>query len=331
MTRRPLALVTGSAGFIGRHVSAQLVAAGWTVHGIDLARPARVTLAETHIVGDAVQYWRGTSSASHLLAWRAGEGGYYPPTRYDLVVHAAAVVGGRSMIDGDPLTLAAVDLELDAGLWRWALRHRPRRVLYLSSSAVYPTVMQGELGRPLAEELVELDKARPYLGRPDQTYGLVKLVGELLALEARAAGVPVTVIRPFSGYGVDQAVDYPFPAFIARALAREDPFVVWGPGTQVRDFVHVDDVVRMALELVDADVDDAVNIGTGRPCTFLELAELVTSAAGYRPAIVPQLDKPVGVHHRVADTTRARYTYGLEARVTLEAGIADALTRGGHR
>ncbi len=312
MTRhRPArrALVTGSAGFVGRNTVRALLDRGYVVDGIDLApgTPAGVSRDQ---LGDALDLFR-----------RDG-------MRYDLVVHAAAVVGGRLMIDGRPLELAAVDLELDAALWRWAQRTRPGRVLYLSSSAAYPTVYQaGHLRRPLREELIELDRSSTFLGRPDATYGLVKLVGEQLAAEARAEGLAVTVVRPFSGYGADQSLEYPFPSFIARALRREDPFVVWGNGEQVRDFIHIDDVVRMALDLAELGVDDAVNLGTGRPTSFLELAELVTAAAGYRPAIETQLDKPTGVEYRVADVDRS-YHYGAVPSIELEDGIARAL-RGG--
>jgi nucleoside-diphosphate-sugar epimerase len=300
------ALVTGSAGFIGRHVVTELIRRGYTVTGVDVTIGTPPLVARD-VLGDALHLFR-------TEGWR-----------YDLIVHAAAVVGGRTMIDGRPFELAGVDLELDAALWRYAHRTRPGRVLYLSSSAAYPVVYQAEhLRRPLSEDLIDLDRSARFLGRPDGTYGLVKLVGELLAVEARAEGIPVTVVRPFSGYGEDQAVDYPFPAFVARALRREDPFEVWGPGTQVRDFVHVDDVVRIAVDLAELGVNDAVNIGTGRPTSFLELAELVTDAAGYRPAIVTRPDAPVGVDYRVADTDRA-YRYGAVAELRLEDGVARAI------
>ena len=119
----PIALVTGSAGFVGRHVVDALVVDGWHVDTVDLVTG-----------GDALDYFRTGVEC------------------YDLVVHAAAVVGGRTMIDGAPFELAAIDLELDAALWRWAHRTRPRRVVYLSSSAAYPVAMQtvvkhGERGR----------------------------------------------------------------------------------------------------------------------------------------------------------------------------------------
>lgn len=332
MSARRLALVTGSAGFVGRHTVRELVARGYDVIGIDLVEagplchpsgtvwppaggPLEPELAGPvvrYVVGDALALFRGSHPAAGT---------------YDLVVHAAAVVGGRTMIDGRPLELAAIDLELDAALWRWAQKARPGRVVYLSSSAAYPVVWQAEqFARRLSEDLIDIGNAARFLGRPDATYGLVKLVGELLALEARAEGIPVTVVRPFSGYGADQALDYPFPTFIDRAARRLDPFPIWGTGRQVRDFIHIDDVVAGMLDLAELGVDEAVNLGTGRATSFDRLAELVCTAAGYAPTFEHILDAPAGVEYRVADTTLADELLGaLAPRITLEAGIAAAL------
>ena len=300
MTRRT-ALVTGSAGFVGRHTVAELERRGYHVTGIDIANdpPADARTLFRNVIEDRLAGWRP-----------------------DLVVHAAAVVGGRTMIDGRPLELAAVDLELDALMFRWVQIARPGRVVYLSSSAAYPTVYQSHaIARRLDEWLI--DHRASYLGSPDNTYGLVKLVGERLALEAQAEGIPVTVVRPFSGYGLDQALDYPFPSFIDRARRRLDPFPVWGDGEQVRDFIHIDDVVAGFLDAAEAGIDVPVTLGTGRPVSFNELAELVSAAAGYRPALEHHLDAPVGVEYRVADPTRY-LELGLGPCRPLEAVIADA-------
>ena len=92
-----------------------------------------------------------------------------------------------------------------------------------------------------------------------------------LAYHGKRLGVPVTIVRPFSGYGPDQDTTYPFTAFAERAARRADPFDVWGDGQQVRDFVHVTDIVNATLALVDAwhaDGLEATEAGTrGKPVT----------------------------------------------------------------
>lgn len=304
----PLAVVTGSAGFVGRHMVAELEARGYTVIGVD---PAHGLESCSVRLGYDCRTW---------FSRAAGRPGV------DLVVHCAAVVGGRTMIDGAPLQLAAEDLSIDADLFRWLLTlpGTPPKVVYFSSSAAYPVGYQrGWPAGPVDRQLRERDINLANLMLPDQTYGWVKLTGERLAAEAQAIGLPVYVFRPFSGYGADQDPAYPFPAFIARALAKEDPFTVWGPGTQVRDFVHIDDVVATVLARLDGDNTAPLNICTGVGTSFLRLAEAVCRLAGYAPEIVTDPSKPVGVQSRIGDPTLMREV--RPAEVPLMTGILDAL------
>lgn len=292
------ALVTGSHGFVGRHFCRHLLDAGWTVTPVDIRSPKPASRM------DVRDFFRTFD------------------VRYDLVVHLAAVVGGRTMIEGSPLQLAAEDLSIDAEMWRWALRTKPGRIVYYSSSAAYPVDIQNRgplLRRWLHESDIDLDD----VAQPDQSYGWVKLTGEHLAHHAGQLGLTVHVFRPFSGYGADQDKAYPFPALIERAKRREDPFHVWGTGEQVRDWIHIDDVVAATVAAVNADVRGPVNLCTGRGTTFLDLARRIIGAAGYEPKIVPLPDKPAGVLYRVGDPTFMHTFY--TPRITLEEGIQQAL------
>lgn len=289
------ALVTGSAGFLGRHFAAELTRRGYEVQGLDIANGEK---------GDCRAAFRSL---------RHGP--------YDLVVHCAAVVGGRMKIDRSPLA-TAVNFALDAEMFRWASLAGVCRVLYISSSAAYPVDLQRV---PLPERLRE-GSLMPGLGgavQPDQVYGWSKVVGEVLAGKLREAGVQVTVVRPFSGYGADQDDTYPFPAFVARARRREDPFTVWGDGEQVRDFIHVGDLVGGALAVVDAEADGPVNLCSGVGTSFNDLARMVCTAARYAPQLKHLEDAPIGVRYRVGDPSRMLSFY--EPRVPLAEGIRRAL------
>jgi nucleoside-diphosphate-sugar epimerase len=290
------ALVTGSEGFVGRHVAAELRDRGWAVLGVDLKSG-----------GDA----RGI--------FRQDDGMF---GRYDLVVHCAYHVGGRAAIDGEPRMLAR-NLELDAMLFDWAVRAGHRRVLYFSSSSAYPVHLQRAFAtaRPLHEDDVLLNGLA--VGTPDARYGWAKLTGEQLALAAREAGLPVTVVRPFSGYGEDQDDTYPFRAIVERARRRDDPFVVWGPGDQVRDWIHIDDVVQGALAVVESGTEDPVNLCTGTGTSMLELARTCCEQVGYQPEVTPLRDKPAGLAYRVGDPTRF-HEYWVP-KVPLEEGVRRAL------
>jgi nucleoside-diphosphate-sugar epimerase len=161
------------------------------------------------------------------------------------------------------------------------------------------------------------------IGRPDQTYGWAKITGEMLAAHVNAAGIPVHVFRPFSGYGADQSPDYPCRAFLDRARRREDPFVIWGDGRQTRDFIHIDDIVAAVFAAIEQDVRGPVNLCTGIPTSFTELATLVTEAVGYAPAFEYLRDKPTGVQYRVGSPSLMRSFY--EPKISLEQGIRMAL------
>jgi nucleoside-diphosphate-sugar epimerase len=288
------ALVTGAAGFVGRHMAAELQHRGYDVEHCDrcFARD------------DALDVFRHETIV------------------YDLVVHCAFHVGGRAAIDGEPLLLAR-NLELDASMFDWAVRTGQRRVLYFSSSAAYPVRLQSSAwrGHRLRESSIRLDCYD--IGTPDARYGWAKLTGEHLARAAAEASLPVHVVRPFSGYGEDQSLDYPFPTFIDRARLREDPFPIWGPGTQVRDWIHISDVVAGALAVVDADVREPVNLCTGVGTSMLDLAAMACGQVGYAPEFATKPDAPTGVAYRVGDPTRFHDIY--KPLVALDEGVARAL------
>jgi len=239
-------------------------------------------------------------------------------TKFDVVIHLAAIVGGRATIEGNPLAVAS-DLAIDADLFQWALRTRPGHLVYFSSSAAYPIFLQrAEYKQKLKEWDINLDHIRT----PDLTYGWAKLSGEKLASYARAEGLNITILRPFSGYGTDQSLDYPFPSFIKRGKEKEAPFNVWGKGTQVRDFIHIEDIVRATFEAITNKVEVS-NLCSGRATSFIELAELVMMQAGYLAEIKTNPTAPVGVAYRVGDTRKMLSFY--EPRISLEEGIDRAL------
>ena len=235
------------------------------------------------------------------------------------VYHFAAIVGGRAMIDGDPIQVA-LDLSIDAEFFFWVSRHKPQRVLYPSSSAAYPVSLQTQAN---TIQLKESDIDFNNMGQPDMTYGWTKLTGEFLAkITAKHYGVSITCIRPFSGYGEDQDYSYPTPAIARRAVFKEAPFEVWGSGHQGRDFVHIDDVLD-CIELAMDKIHDgtAINIGQGVLTSFRELIALFCEFADYNPEIKPLLDKPVGVHSRYCDMSWVKENLGWEPKILIKEGM----------
>lgn len=299
------ALITGVSGFVGRHFHQYLSTHNWHVIGVDTRSSE---LCSPVPFEDALDLFTCSRKV------------------YDLVIHAAAADPHRAAIDSVAANFPYNTL-LDSALFEWAIRTQQRHIVYLSSCAVYPVHYQtGEHGEDwrLREEFVMLDQAM----EPDSRYGWAKLSGERLAAATRECGVPVTVVRPFSGYGSDQSTNFPFGAFITRALARADPFEIWGDGTQVRDWIHIDDFVAGTLRLVEADAQSqhhAVNLCSGHGMTFHDLAYAVTEMVNYAPKFKYVSSAPRGVSHRIGDPTILNTYY--EPRVTLAEGISRALRR----
>lgn len=287
------ALVTGSMGLIGRHFSKHLLAAGWSVKEIDIKYRHR----------DAREYFRQTDTP-----------------KFDLVVHCAAHVGGRLDIESKAAYIGAYNTSLDGSMFEWTLKTRPAHVVYWSSSAAYPVHMQKS---DYYAELRETDINVNFPAPADFTYGWAKLVGERLAQEVQAEGIKVHVFRPFSGWADGQDTSYPMGAFLDRARCKADPFDVWGDGRQIRDFIHMSDIIGATMAAIDQDYPGPLNLCTGVPTSFNELAALVTSAAGYQPALKHHTDKPQGVRYRVGDPTELHKV--RRPRVSLEEGIKAAL------
>ena len=238
-------------------------------------------------------------------------------TQYDLVVHLAAIVGGRESIEGRPMAVAD-NLSIDSEFFQWCLKTQPKKIVYFSSSAAYPTYKQAPIfnGIKLKESDINFGSM---LSGPDMTYGWSKLTGEYLA-----QFVPnVHIFRPFSGYGMDQDLTYPFPMYVKRAFEKNDPFEVWGPGTQTRDFIHMRDVVNAVMVAVEQGIQGPINLGMGRSTSFLELARLCMDEVGYKGEIQTRPDKPVGCMHRVSDNTKLLEFY--TPKITLEEGIREAV------
>lgn len=343
-------LITGGCGFVGRHLVQRLAQEDvelWIIDDLstgiapDLWDTPRLEPCDEELPG--AQLYRLEASAQRLVFIHAdltsvlyGELGRQPALlgtalpHFDEAYHLASVVGGRAMIDGNPLAVA-IDLSIDSTFMLWASQTKgAERILYASSSAAYPTEFQNE-GKAvaLAEHMLEFG---PGLSQPDMTYGWSKLTGEYLSrIAAEKYGLSVAVIRPFSGYGEDQDLSYPVPAIALRVAQHQDPVTVWGSGLQGRDFVHIDDCAEACVRACRRISDgSAVNIGSGQLTTFRELAARMIKIEGYDTVVQGLEGKPVGVTSRYCDPTHMRATLDWSPQIRLTEGLSRVL-RHAHR
>ena len=284
--------VTGSAGLIGGHLAREIERRDPDVF------VQRIDLKNGH---DCRKFFAQNDD----LDW-------------DLAIHCAAITGGIEGTTNNSAYQGAVNAQLDGAYFQWALRTRPRRIVYFSSSCAYPMDFITGENYNLQEDDINFDDC---LHDPDNVYGWAKLNGEVMANAVREAGVNVSIVRPFAIYGETQENCRMIPKFIERAMSDTPVFEVWGPGNQASDFCHVSDCVKAILEMVDRGIDGPVNIGTGLGFGADEVAEMVMKEVGvYGREIYHNMDKPYGPQWRVADTTNLNKFY--IPTVTLEEGIA---------
>ena len=298
-------LVTGAAGFLGRHFVQHHLDEGDEIIAVD-------DLSSSGAYWLDGAYVRIEDEALLVLAFLGVR-----DEHFDIAYHFAAPVGGREKIEGDPL-YNAHSLALDEGFFRWAIG-RAGTAVYPSSSAVYGTKYQARGGGSLTEEMFA--PSADEWARPDEMYGFTKMAGEVLAQKAERYGLNTLCIRPFSGYGEGQSMDYPVPSICARAKRQEDPLIVWGSGSQTRDFIHVSDLVGATAAIVSAGVSgyQAINLGLGVPVSFIEVARFAAEIIGYEPVIQTDEAKPEGVISRYSQPDRMLAIY--QPRVSLIEGL----------
>jgi nucleoside-diphosphate-sugar epimerase len=316
-------LITGGAGFVGRHFCKRLLDQGDEVHCVDsvvdltggIDPEAGWPLFEPRDYDNF--HFHHEDCRTYFE--RVGD------TDFDLVMPLAAMVGGRMMIEHNPLAVAD-DLAIDALFWQWAVRTKPGRTCYFSSSAAYPISLQTRDNyQLLTEECIEFQGD---IGMPDLTYGWAKLTGEYLArLAFEKHGLKCVSYRPFSGYGEDQDDHYPFPAICKRVIKEQgaSQIQVWGTGEQMRDFIHIEDCVTGVLTTMGKiDNGHAINLSTGILTNFKDMVRMAAKELGYEPEVIGTSTRPEGVFARGGDTQKQQ-SLGFEATTDFQAGLKNAL------
>jgi UDP-glucuronate 4-epimerase len=300
-------LVTGSAGFIGSHLSRRLVGEGHAVIGVDCLR-ANYDVAEKK----ANLAWLATAGSVDQRDLDLSEDPLDELVAgIDVVVHLAGQPGVRASWGDGLADYTRDNIVATERLLRAATEAGVGRFVMASSSSVY-----GEAVRyPCRED---------DLPRPHSPYGVTKLAAEHLGLaHARNQGLPVVALRFFSVYGPRQRPDMGLRRLF-DAARNGAAFPRFGDGTQIRDLTYVGDVVDATLAAADADLDPGtvLNVAGGSEVTLAELIARVEALTGTSIAI-DQHDVQAGdVTRTGGDTTRIREATGWVPATDLDAGLA---------
>jgi GDP-L-fucose synthase len=318
------ALITGGAGFVGRHLTKRLLDLGWDVTVLDniTTGSGAISPSSKWPLFDPNDYSNFTFSKMDCRDFFHSNSN----EEFDYIFHLAAIVGGRLTIENNPLAVAS-DLAIDSDMWSWATKGKVSKVVNFSSSAAYPIDLQSSTSEIVALKESDINLSSS-IGLPDLTYGWAKLTSEFLGKIAwERHGIKSVVYRPFSGYGPDQDLSYPFPSICKRALESigSDRFKVWGSGKQSRDFIHIEDCISGILKTMDSIEDgDAINLSTGIATSFIEFAQIATEEVGYTPVIFGDESMPTGVKSRVGSTEK-QMALGFKPEIAFRQGIQECL------
>jgi GDP-L-fucose synthase len=301
-------LVTGGTGFVGTHLVLELLARGARVRVPVHRRPPIVHDARVELVpGDL----------TNLDDCRALARGM------QYVLHAGGAVSTAGTTPGAAMSAITLNTVVTVNTLQACWDEGVERALVFSSSTAYPPA-----DHPVVED--ELWSGDPYPGYFG--YGWMRRYTERLCeFAASKSSLGIALVRPTAIYGrfddFDPAHSHVIPALIRRAVAREDPFVVWGTGDEVRDVLHVRDLARGCLLLLEHHaVCDPVNIGSGEAVTVRQLVETILRAAGHgRARVVYDASKPATIPVRMVDVAKARRLLGFAPQVALEDGLVDTV------
>ncbi len=298
------------ASFIGSHLVDALVERGAAVRIVDDLSSGRRENIQHHLTNGRVHFVNADLREPGV-ARAAVEG-------MSVVFHLAADHGGRGYVDLHQAGPAS-NLFLDGLIFWESRRAGVEKVVFASSGCVYPNCLQGnpEEELYLTEELVKA----PY--DADNMYGWAKLMAELaLSAYHKEYGMKAASCRYFTVYGPRGLENHAVIAMIARAFIGQDPFEVWGDGTQVRNWTYVEDIVRGTI-LAAEKIDDgtAVNLGTMERVRVMDAVRLVLEYTGHKAEVVFRPEMPTGPLNRVADNTLAKRLLGWEPQVKFIEGL----------
>jgi GDP-L-fucose synthase len=248
---------------------------------------------------------------------------YVASARPDIVILAAAKVGGILANDSYPADFLLDNLLVETSVVAACQKHAVKKLTFLGSSCIYPR----EAPQPMAESALLTGPLEP----TNEWYAIAKIAGiKLCQAFRRQHGCDFVSAMPTNLYGpndnFDLATSHVLPALIAKAHAAKQSgareFVIWGSGSPLREFMHVDDCADAIIFLTkNYSGDEHVNVGSGEEVSIKRLAELVVDVVGLKAELVFDRTKPDGTPRKLMDSSRL-LGMGWRPAVALRNGIA---------
>ena len=243
----------------------------------------------------------------------------------DVVVVAAARVGGIAANAARPVDFLYDNLMIEANIMAAAAAANVAKLLFLGSSCIYPRLAP----QPMAEDALLTGP----LEETNQWYAVAKIAGIKLAEAYRRqhgldfiSAMPTNLYGPGDNYDLESS--HVIPALLRKAIEARDSgaaeMVVWGSGTPLREFMHVDDLADALVFLLENYSEDAhINVGSGIEVTIADVAQAIADTVGFKGKLVFDRSRPDGTPRKLMDSTRL-LAMGWRPRIGLHDGLADA-------
>jgi nucleoside-diphosphate-sugar epimerase len=299
--------VLGAGGFIGNQLVKNLKAQGHYVIGADIHCPEfSVSEADQFECQDL----REAESVDRILSYNIDE-----------VYQLAADMGGAGYVftGANDADIMHNSTQINLNVCQAMVQHQVPRVFYASSACMYPQHNQLDPANPL------LSESSAYPADPDSEYGWEKLYGERLYMSyARNYGIQVRIARLHNVYGpmgAFQGGREKAPAALCRKVAKSTGTVdVWGPGTQTRSFLYIEQCVEGIQRIMASDYDQPLNLGNERMISINDLVYLIADVAK-KNVTINNIPGPMGVMGRTSDNTLIRSVLNWAPSDDLEYGI----------
>ena len=305
-------LVTGGASFIGSHVVDRLVERGARhVRVVDDLSSGTLENIRGHMDSGVVEFVDADLFAAGVTDRACRD--------IDYVFHLAAIHGGRGYVEMHDAECGR-NLVIDGLMVKSAMNAGVDKFVFASSGCVYPNYIQQDISKELylTEEMV----GPPY--DSDHMYGWAKLMCEL-ALQAfhRQDGFKSVSCRLFTVYGERGVENHAVIAMIARAFIDQNPFEVWGDGTQIRNWTYVGDIADGMVASAESDVVDGtpINLGTMERTRVIDAVREVLRYTGKDAEIKFLTHMPTGPLNRVASNRRAKELIGWSPKMKFFDGL----------
>jgi GDP-L-fucose synthase len=263
------------------------------------------------------------SSAELDLRSQAAVERFFAEQRPELVVLAAAKVGGIHANDTYPADFIRDNLQIQTNVIDAAYRHAARKLLFLGSSCIYPK----HAPQPMSEDYLLTGPLEP----TNEWYAIAKIAGlKMCQAYRRQYGFDAICAMPTNLYGPGDNFDlnnsHVLPALIRKIHEakeqRAEDVVVWGTGTPRREFLHVEDLADACVFMLrEYSSDQPINIGWGEDLSIRELALLIQEIVGFSGQLRFDTSKPDGTPRKLLDTSRLR-AIGWRPNIPLRQGVA---------